>query len=635
MLAFLADWSAQGRFSAERLATSLALFRPGAAQVLHGDGRAYVGLAASGSTKAARWRPWRSEAGNVCLFHGWFDNIAAVAADLGLRSERSDEVYCAAVERWGDEADLHVVGAYCAIVDFICEDRVRLSRGALEGPPLHYHRGESGIVAASVPRAIIAAGVDAALREDTLAHSVASLFYDRETGWYEGIDMVRVGGVVHLDRTEARSCKYYDVRNLREIRLGSAAEYVEHAARLLREGIDCALRGYRRPGMLLSGGLDSTIAASHVLDALPPGDELPAFTFLNDPAWQPGEFTWNYPDERPLVEAFARMHPRVRPTFSSNSDRGFDDVLGNLMLANGTMPSPLAWPWFGVYEDARKAGCDILLTAGMGNATFSNHGMRGYIEYFRLGKWRQLYLALRDRPNDNRPTWRKFLRLSLFRALPDPLWRQLSRFLRNERHDYVTQAGALNPEWPGAKQLFEDAATRARGYERAFCRSAAEERELLQNQIDPQYGDLEQGLEQIFGIASRDVTRYRPFVEFCLGLPTEVFLRDGVHRWLAREMGNGRIPEEIRSETRYGAHQADWQYRIGKRRAAFREEITRMAERPELARVIDTGRMLDLIDNWPEEPVVDADLALEYSIGLPTAISAGRFVDWVTGRNAS
>ena len=157
---------------------------------------------------------------------------------------------------------------------------------------------------------------------------------------------------------------------------------------------------------------------------------------------------------------------------------------------------------------------------------------------------------------------------------------------------------------------------------------------MLQRQIDPEYGELEQGLEQIFGIARRDVTRYRPFVEFCLGLPTDVFLRDGIHRWLAREMGRGRIPEEIRTEERYGTHHADWHVRISRRREAYRAEIARMAERPELAALIDTDRILALLDNWPEDPPENPDQAYEYMIAIPTAITAGRYIDWVAGRNA-
>ena len=52
-------------------------------------------------------------------------------------------------------------------------------------------------------------------------------------------------------------------------------------------------------------------------------------------------------------------------------------------------------------------------------------------------------------------------------------------------------------------------------------------------------GDAVQGFEQLYGLSWRDVTTYRPFVEFCMGLPVDLFVHDGQNRWLARELSKG------------------------------------------------------------------------------------------------
>ena len=83
---------------------------------------------------------------------------------------------------------------------------------------------------------------------------------------------------------------------------------------------------------------------------------------------------------------------------------------------------------------------------------------------------------------------------------------------------------------------------------------------------DSRTANAYQAFEQMYGVAQRDPMAYRPFVEFCLGLPTNMFMRDGEMRWLAKEMAKGIMPEEQRLNRLNGRWDADWHLRIGRRR---------------------------------------------------------------------
>ncbi|MBK6802983.1 MAG: hypothetical protein IPG83_16280 [Novosphingobium sp.] len=638
MLAFLREWR-EGSGNAERMATSLALHAPGKLRFAQRDGAAFAlvpgiwGNPALTPGKGAV--PALLPSGDRVLFTGWFDNLPEVARQLGLTSPDPAVVYGHAVERWGDETECRVIGAYAAVIDRPRLGEVRLARSPITAPPLHYHRSAGMVAAACVPRALIALGIPAELDEDRVAMHLHAMPFDRPGGWYKGIEALQLGMVVNVTRDGERRSRPYSLESVPEVRLGSDREYQEAAEALLDEAVDRTIAGYRQPGTFLSGGLDSSIVASHMLDRMPAEKKLPTFTFLPEEGWGNEVNPVFFPDERPYVEAFAAMHPRIEAQFVDNAGKGFEDGLDELFLLSGMAPAslPLIYPYHGMFAAARSRGCDLLVGAGMGNTTFSNDGMRGYVEYLHQFRLRDVWRALSGRWHDDRPVWRQFVSLSLIRALPEPLWRAWCRLRRIPLPDAGAVAGALNPGWLGLADLERAARAADASFDRPFYRSREDEVASMARQMDADAFDLMQGLQQRFGIAYRDVTRYRPFVEFCWGLPTDQFLRGGETRWLARRMGEGRLPEAMRTEQRRGFQHQDWHLRIGRRREALLAELKSMRENPKVARLVDCDRLIGLLENFPESSTTDLDLAYQYMIAVPNGVAMGRFIRFVEGTN--
>jgi asparagine synthase (glutamine-hydrolysing) len=145
--------------------------------------------------------------------------------------------------------------------------------------------------------------------------------------------------------------------------------------------------------------------------------------------------------------------------------------------------------------------------------------------------------------------------------------------------------------------------------------------------------DVHLAFEQLYGIRRRDVSAYRPLIEFCLGLPSDQFASHGIERRLARRMAKGRMPESQRLETRHGQHNIDWHARMTPRRGELMRYAESMRNHPWLSQVADIDRMQDLLERWPEAPQHSWEEDFPRMLGLPRIVLAAQFIGMAEGRN--
>lgn len=608
-----------------------------------GQQRSQTAIAASAlphrdERKARTWTP-ATVGPALVLLAGHLDNVTSIAAELGTAVPSRDDpaalarLYGMAVLSWGDDADRRVIGEYSAII--LNEDArlLRLARSPLRAPPLHYFTSAERVIAASVPRAIFACGIDRQLDEIKLADNALFNLGNEERGWFAGINRVPLGSVVELTPGGQLCRNYYDIAALPRIRRASTADYVAEAHELLREGTTACLAGSRKPAIMLSGGLDSALIAGKALEVMPEGAPLNAFTFVPESTGRGADTTGWYSDERPWVEAFCQKHPRIVPHFCDNANGGFDSRMEDLFFTTGGAPinqTNVAF-YHQLWAAARAEGCDRILLGEFGNVTFSARGDWAYREYFRTLRWCQLYRALRGAADDGRPLYRRFITQVLMPMLPDSVWNWQRRvrgmpnifeIATPLRDDYALDSGAT---------------ARARAANVAATR--ANERTRLSDMADIHrtgwggFSDIYHGFEQLHGITQRDPTAYRPFFEFCAGLPSELFLHDGVDRWLAREMGKGVLPEAQRLNRLFGRHNPDWHVKLSRRRSELLQELDRLERVPRLARMLDFAKVRAALEDWPEADALTNEARLVREGAIPRAFLLARYINYVEGRN--
>jgi asparagine synthase (glutamine-hydrolysing) len=585
----------------------------------------------SSATAGSRWTPTILQSGRMVLFNGYFDNIADIATALGTHERDPAQIYGLAVERWGEEAERRIIGNYCTVIADPRSGSMRLSRSPFQAPPLYYAHTDHLTAAASVPRALFAAGVERRLNEARLADAALRNFSDDEASAFEGVSQVPTGCLVELDAGRSRVLhRWYNLLDI-PIRGRSDSEAVETAGDLLDEGVRACLAGFRRPGSTLSGGLDSPQVAVRALAALPRGGKLPTFTFHPEPGFDGRVPRWMMGDERPFVEALARMHPGLEPHFTANEGYEHDHRWNELFhLIGDPAVLPASYVYHGLLAEAVKAECDLLLVADFGNLTFSDRGECGFVEYLLTGRWVQLWLAL-TRPQIHAGSiLRRFTARTLSALLPNTIWTPLRRLLlsRPLPSEIAQPLSAQYRHESGADKRLKRSGIIVDRYQPWTRRHS---RKLLFANTDS--GPFYQGLEQMYGVVIRDPTAYRPFVEFCLSLPTRMFLRDGEVRWLAKQLAKGIMPEEQRTNPLLGWWDADWHVRLGRRRSAIIDELDRMAADERMARMIDVPRLRAALEDWPEVTETDPAKFLPLQLALPAALLTNRFVNYVEGRN--
>ncbi|GAA4762056.1 asparagine synthase-related protein [Novosphingobium ginsenosidimutans] len=633
------DWQRSGRHepTAAHLAQALAAGTGRIASAASVDQCQVASLLpGTASHRARQWQP--PKVGPLLvLFAGRIDNAreAAGLLEVDYPGDRPDpaklaRLYGAARLAWGDAADLRLIGEYAAILINGAAQELCLVRSPLRAPPLHFHARPERLIAASVTRALFACGVPRQINDAKLADNALFNPGDDRTGWFEGVEQVPLGTELRFNPAGMRERRYYDLYSLPKVRLGRDAEYLEAAHSLLTEATKVALRGSHRPAIMLSGGLDSSQVAAKALAALPAGSQLHAFTFTPENGWDGHQDSGTFGDERPYVEAFAQQHPGLVLHFEDNAGTGFDAGLTELFFATGSAAiNQTNFSHFhSLWRAARAAGCDVVLGADYGNFTFSAEGGWGFPEYLLRGRWRQLWLALRHAENDDRSLLRRFLALSVLPILPDKLW-QWQRRLRGQP-DIFAIASPLRADYA----LSSGAQARARQAGQPVRRwpelGRWREFELFQRN---DHCDIMHGFEEIYGLPQRDPTAWRPFVEFCLGLPTELFLRDGQTRWLAREMARGIMPEAQRLETRHGRHGADWHLKLGRRRRELLAEVEQLAQNERLSAMIDFPKIRHALEDWPATGAIPVEERLLREGAIPRAIMLARYVNYFEGCN--
>jgi len=638
MLALAWPWEREsdGRTAslAARLASSLCAGIGGFAHPVEIDGLhfAYRPLTPN-PARRTRWAPTALPSGRLVVFHGYFDNAERISAELGADRLDPALLYGLAVERWQDEAERRIIGEYCAAIADVQSGRLRLSRSPLRAPPLYYHHGETIAVAASVPRAIFAAGVDMRLDEDQLADNALGNFTDTEASCFREVARVPLGAVVELERFRPRILrKTYDLLAVPAQRVTSDAAVIRRAGELLEEGVRACMSGFSTPGTTLSAGLDSTQVAIRALAALPLGKMLPTFTFHPEPTFDGRVPKGRIGDERPWVEAFVRLHPGLEAHFTDNAGYGHDHRWKELFHLIGS-PAALntMYVFHGLMSAAAKRGCDVLLLAEWGNLTFSDKGEAGYVEYLLTGRWRELWLALTRLAKDEGSIARCFASRSLSALLPELIWRPLRRLFRGGKPDLYELVQPLSAGFRHASGVDNRLRDSGIALDRYQPRSRRHSRRLLFANGD--LADVYQGLEQMYGVALRDPAAYRPFAEFCLGLPTWMFMRGGELRWLARQMATGIMPEEQRTTSLTGWWDADWHVRIGRRRKDYLIELDRLGRDERIARMLDLPRLRAALESWPEKTETDPQKCFVAQLALPRALLTARFIHYVEGRN--
>ncbi|WP_187434515.1 asparagine synthase-related protein [Paenibacillus methanolicus] len=537
------------------------------------------------------------------------DNRDELFQLLGIEHEHrasvtDSELIMLAYERWGYDCPQHLIGDYAFAIWDKRKRELYCARDAVGARSLYYSQDGGNFGFCTIEKPLLGTvRTTVELNERWLADFLAidSLLQESIAGEtvYEGIQQLLPAhyGIWREGRLE--TTKYWDPLQLPPIRYNTDEEYVEAFNRIFRQAVDCRLRSAGEVGIMLSGGLDSGSVACLAAERLGRDNRrLHAFSSVpvRDFGEKPGSRHHIF-DEAEQMRLIGQAYPNINQTYCSFEGRNAltdVDKMLNVFAHPYKIFQNMTW-YRPMLNKAADEGCTIMLNGQFGNATISYGEFTMHLlTLYRSGRLVSLYKEIKGLSRLINQPVKRVGKLAL--KVITPYWlrsmRDRKRHPNYERLHNTLIKPALAAKWNVTERLEK---MNARLYtERYF-----DYEEDKSWRVNPLFllhvGAVETKLSLENGITVRDPSRDRRLIEFCLAIPSDQYVREGLERRLIRRAMKGILPEPIRTNiTTHGVQSADWMHRLEPAWASVRTELDQIVKRGELEAYADMDKVREL-----------------------------------------
>ncbi|HKP34745.1 MAG TPA: asparagine synthase-related protein [Sphingomicrobium sp.] len=558
------------------------------------------------------------------------DNREEIERSLGIGTDDAARQCDAAILfealiAWGSDALNRLTGEFALAFWDGQRRRLLLARDVLGSRPLVFHRAPDFFAFASMPSGLHAIpGVPYAVNPEHLAESLAMLPERGSGTFFKGVDRVEPAHFLEITETSMTSSRFWQPSRPSGKRL-NPREYEE----ALRSVVDAATRAQLRGAgntvaAQLSGGLDSSIVVTSAARQMP-DRTIVAYTAVPrrgfDGPIPPGVLA----NEADRAAATAGLYSNVEHVIVENGEQSPLDLITRAFpYQQQPVPNPCNNVWAtSICRLARERGATVLLIGNAGNLTATYYGLQWLPELLRRGRLVKLArMSLGARRHGFR--WLSVGAQVVGPFLPMGLWKRLSARV-TELRQYAPVSPALSAA------LERKAGERGMDFSYRPRRDPFALRLWSLTRFDN--GICFKGILGQWGLSVRDPLADKRVIEFCLSVPDEEYLRDGVPRSLARRAFGDRLPAEVTNATVRALQSPDWYEGLEKDWTAIRAEIAQIARSADVETVIDTAWLEESAASWPATGWEREDVIMRYRHGLLYGLSVGHFMRRVAGTN--
>jgi asparagine synthase (glutamine-hydrolysing) len=456
------------------------------------------------------------------------------------RTISDSEIILRAYQEWGESCPDKLVGDFAfAIVDSR-RHLVFCARDASGDRPFYYFLSDKFFVFGSEIRALfVLPEVPKKLNEIMVGDYLIGMFDDKVITFYKEILRLSPGHSITVGQDWHRIQCFWSLDPGKELRLGSDHQYADVFREVFTEAVRCRLRRAYRVTSSLSGGLDSSSVTcvarnlmagagngplhtvSLVYDNVPECDESDYIkAVIAQGGIEPHYFPGDQMGPLPYVgcESWEHDDPFDAPSSYSASLAEFALGLGVRIVLDGVDGDTTVCHGYGYLSDLfRTARWSALIKEAYALSNSLHCGFFGLL-------WRQAVRPLT--PARIRRTWR-FLSGRGERPWDRDTFinRDFARRIGLKERFHALQGHRLGP--PGNSR-------QAHWYE------------VTWGGIVHQVESMNKGAAR-FGMEVRHPFRDRRLMEFCLALPPEHKLHNGLNRMVMRRAMTGILPEQVLS----------------------------------------------------------------------------------------
>jgi asparagine synthase (glutamine-hydrolysing) len=563
------------------------------------------------------------------------DNREALAREFGICDAELLELPDSALilrayAKWGEACAEHLLGDFAFAVWDAQAGKLILARDHMGQRTIFYHQGVDFIAFASEIKGLWAL---ADVPRQLLDQEIARFFYKTVEQRAEGctrfadINTVPGGSIVSLglDRTATRR-RYWapQADPLSENR--DERFYVEQYRAVLAEAVACRLRRLTRPAaLLMSAGFDTAAIAGLAGPVVTAQRrKLISLSWLGLEGVETARG-----DIRPWLEACRRVMPHldVREMTRPGEDplAGIERLFANTDGPGAGNRRTTAY----LFAEAADAGARLIMDGYGGDYTLNPRGFGALARHLRNGQFRRFFAELRPHVRQTgQSPWRTLKHDIILMLLPQALIRWQRRARRIGSNAWFTSA-VREVEGPHLRALRErdaaDSHPRRDSIPITAMRAASRHVAAKISRGGAPGGAI--------AAAAHGLDLTRPFhdkrvVELGLAIPEDLYVKNGLNRYLARRALADVYPAEFQTRGRRNEGVLSDILAPNLATAGLVAEAERMARNSRLAGFFDFERARQFL----AQPDQDGRRAAQKSAAVRALLTA-RFIEWFSGSN--
>jgi asparagine synthase (glutamine-hydrolysing) len=464
----------------------------------------------------------------------------------------------AAWQRWGEEIHQHLAGDYAFAAYMVETGSLYAAVDHVGHYRLYFAANNGRLAICSQLAALTKCEEHGGLDEVVLGLSAEARYIQGRTP-FRSIHRIEGGSYLRWRSGELMTSRWWQP-STRASRYLRSEEYADAAREAFDRAVACCLRSTGPISANLSGGLDSGLVSATAASLLRvQGKTLKAFTAAPANGVSVFErYGWDA-DDAACASLTAAMHPNIEHSVVRGDGRVVLDLLPEIHTTSAT---PVRNGANHLWLDAihKTAGEGVMLVGARGNFSISYSGAGANIELLRAGRFLRAWRSANElRQGQGSPIWRTLRAGVLPRAI-----RQL--FPAVNSSDLAILSLTSN-SFQGRYRALIYPERPTPGTRAAATRSATL----------PVYAWAADTLA-MWGAEWRDPLADKRLLELLLSFPLVAFLQEGRSRGLARALGRGRLPEEVRLRTQRGSQAADYSAAVVAALPRYRSLAERMQQ---------------------------------------------------------
>lgn len=564
------------------------------------------------------------------------DNREELMSRLGLQvnSNLPDlHVLLHAYDQWGEQMANKLNGDFAFVIWDEARRQLFAARDWSGNRTLYYAEHKGTFLFASTMEALLHTGiVDRTLSTPWMAEFLTTVAMEESTDIqatvYEQIKQLPPAHVMVLGEDNVRMYQYGNLLPDAPLQLRSDGEYEEAFRELFTRVVRAKVRTRHGVAATLSGGLDSGSVVSYAAPILSAQNKpIHTYSFVPIPGFKDWTSSRIMANERPYIEETVKHVRRVNDVHDHYMDFADRSPLSEVEHWLGLMEMPYKYFensfWIrGIFERAQQNGAGVLLTGARGNFTISwGPAIEYYAGMLKKFRWLRLYQELKLYSRNAGIRRKKIIQQISETAFPG-LSRSAPDLGRPDALKWI------NPELAQRTGMVE----RVRQAELDLIGSdTMSDMEVRHSKfanlaVANKDGAVTSKISMGYGVWERDPTNDPRIIKFCLSVPFNQYVQNGMDRALIRRATAGHLPDKIRLNQKVrGLQPADWVLRMRPQWGAFTSEIRDLCHDSTVAEWVNTDNIMNALHEVGESP--DAEAAFNPATRLlMRSLIIGRFI---------